>query len=413
MGSNSDFVAVCETQTSGMENTMAMSKSKAQEEVVGQGLFVEPGLLAQLIAQQVQLVLEEQLKAHLGAERYERAQGRAGYRNGYKPRRMRTAAGELSFQVPQVREGGFRPSVFERYQRSDQALIAMMQEMVVKGVSTRQVGAVLEKLAGFEPSAATVSRAMAELDECIAAFRTRPLNESEWIYLLIDARYERVRKGGKIVSQAVLVVVGINAEGRREILSYALGDSESEATWGEVFADLKRRGVRGVEMVVSDAHRGIRAALGKHFQGVAWQRCRVHLMREMLGKAHWRDYKELIKDLRSIFVPEDAAACRAVAQEVAAKWQAKLPKLSAALLDGVDDCLTVQCLPRELRRRLNSTNLLERLMRTLKTRTQKVLIFPSEASCERLIGAMLMELNETWQSEEKRYLNVEARERQR
>jgi transposase-like protein len=374
-------------------------------------LFVEPGLLAGLITSAVQAALEEQVCAHLGAQAYERTLERSGHRNGYKSRTMKTAVGRLEFAVPQVREGGFRPTAFELYQRSDKALVSTMQEMVVRGVSTREVGSVLETMAGFEVSAATVSRAMGELDEEIRAFRERSLGGCEWPYLIIDARYEKVRnKAGKVVKQAVLVVAGITDEGRREILGYAAGDSESEATWGGVFADLKRRGLGGVEIVVSDAHRGIQAALGKHFQGVLWQRCRVHLMREMLKKVSWGDYKELSADLRAIFVGEDRQRCLDVAQEVAEKWQSRAPKMSAALLAGIEDCLTVQDLPRELRRRLHSTNMLERLMRTLKTRTRKVVIFPNAAACERLIGALLIETHEEWQTEERRYLNLDRKD---
>ena len=389
---------------------MATQQSRTQGRDVGQGLFVEPGMLAEVVRLAVQAALEEQVAAHVGAEPYERSGERSGHRNGYKPRRMQTGVGAVEFQVPQVREGGFRPTVFERFQRSDKALVAAMQEMVVRGVSTRRVGAVLEEMAGFEVSAATVSRAMAELDEQIRAFRERPLGECEWPYLIIDARYEKIRNAaGKVLKQAVLVVAGINDEGRREILAYAVADSESQTTWGEVFADLKRRGLAGVELVVSDAHKGIQAALGRHFQGVAWQRCRVHLMREMLNKAGWRDYKELAADLRAIFVSEEPQRCLDVAEEMAEKWRKRAPKMSVALLEGIEDCLTVQRWPNELRRRLHSTNMLERLMRTLKERTRKVLIFPNEASCERLVGALLMETQEQWQTEDQRYLNLDRK----
>ena len=390
---------------------MATKSSKTQKQDVGQGLFVEPGMLGQIVRTAVEAALEEQVAGHLGAAPYERTQGRLGHRNGYKGRTMRTAVGQIEFQVPQVREGGFHPTVFERFQRSDKALVAAMQEMVVRGVSTRQVGSVLEAMAGFEVSAATVSRAMTELDEQIRAFRERSLSQCEWPYLIIDARYEKMRnKAGTVVKQAVLVVAGISDEGRREILAYAIGDSESQTNWGEVFADLKRRGLAGVQLVVSDAHKGIQAALGKHFQGVPWQRCRVHLMREMLNKVSWRDHKELAMDLRAIFVSQDGQRCLAVAQEVAEKWQKRAPKMSQALLLGIEDCLTVQSWPSELRRRLHSTNMLERLMRTLKERTRKVQVFPNEASCERLVGALLMEIQEQWQTEDRRYLNLERRD---
>jgi putative transposase len=284
---------------------MTRRSSKAQDPQEGQRLFIDEGALAGMIQACVRQVLEEEVTRHIGADPYERSECRRGHRNGTKPRTMQTAVGRLHFEVPQVRQGGFRPSVFERYQRSDRALVAALQEMVVQGVSTRRVATVLEEMAGFEVSATTVSRSMAELDEEIARWRGRPLDEHEYPYLIIDARYEKVRVNGRVISQAVLVAAGINDEGRRELLGFWRGDSESEATWSEVLIDLKRRGLKGVELVVSDAHAGIRAALGRHLQGASWQRCRVHLMREMLKKVGWRDYRELAADLRAIYVSED------------------------------------------------------------------------------------------------------------
>lgn len=383
---------------------MARRTSKAQDPGSGQRLFVEEGALAGMIQACVREVIEEELTRHLGAGAYERSPGRRGHRNGTKPRTMNTAVGRLRFDVPQAREGGFRPSVFERYQRSDKALVAAMQEMVVQGVSTRRVGAVLEQMAGFEVSAATVSRAMGELDEQIARWRGRRLDEATWPYLIIDARYEKVRVGGRVRSQAVLIAAGINDSGRRELLGLWTGDSESEATWGEVLGELKRRGLQGVQMVVSDAHRGIRAAVDRHLQGAAWQRCRVHLMRELLRRVGWRNYKELAADLRGIFVSEDARRCIEVAGEVADKWERRQPKMSAALREGIGDCLTAKTLPGRLWRRLNSTNMVERLMRELKRRTRVVGVFPNVAALERLVGAVLLEIDEDWSSEAARYI---------
>ena len=386
---------------------MASRNSKAHAPQAGQRLFVDEGALAAMVQICVRQTLEEELRSHLGAAHYERTPERRGRRNGTKPRTMKTAIGELHFDVPQVREGGFRPSVFERYQRSDRALVAAMQEMVVQGVSTRRVGTVLEQMAGFEVSATTVSRSMVELDEQIARWRGRRLDACAWPYLIIDARYEKARVNGRVVSQAVLVAAGINEHGRREVLGLWSGDSESEATWSEVMTDLKRRGLGGVQMVVSDAHRGIRAALARHMQGTAWQRCRVHLMRELLRKVSWRDYKELAADLRAIFVSEDGARCLEVAGEVAERWQGRAPKMAKALREGIEDCLTAKALDPRRWRRLNSTNMLERLMRELKRRTRVVGVFPGPASMERLIGAVLMEMDDAWASEPTRYLVLE------
>lgn len=387
---------------------MARTSSETQEVVESQRLFVDENSLARMIEISIRNVLEAELTEHLGAQRYERSDERRGQRNGTKPRTMNSRLGKLHFQVPQSRDSSFSPSVFDRYQRSERALVAAMQEMMVQGVSTRRVGEVLEKMAGFTVSPATVSRSMAELDEEIERFRNRPLTEFTYPYLVIDARYEKIRTNKHVVSQAVLVVAGITDAGQREILGLWVDNSESEEAWGKVFKELRSRGLRGVELVVSDAHSGIRAALARHFQGVAWQRCQIHLMRELIKKVSWRDDKELSKDLRAIFVSESRETCLAVAEEVAAKWEKKAPELAKALRAGIEDCLTVQEMPSEIRRRLRSTNMLERLMRSLKQRSQVVSIFPNAASCQRLLGAILLDIHEDWTSAEaKRYLNFD------
>jgi transposase-like protein len=379
-------------------------KRLTTEECPTPRLFVEPGLLKQMIEVCVQEILEEEVSRHLGAGPYERSAARQGRRNGAKPRTMKTAVGQLELRLPQVREGGFRTQLFDRWQRSDKALVAAMQEMVVSGVSTRAVSGVLEEMGGFEVSAATVSRTMAELDEQIAAFFSRPLGGREYLYLIVDARYEKVRRNGRVVSQAVLIAAGITREGRRELLSLTMGDSESFDTWSEVFSGLKSRGLKGVELLVSDAHKGIIAAMDKHLQGVAWQRCKVHLMREMLKKVSYRDDKELAADLRSIYASSERRQCLAVAEQVATKWETKAPKLSEALRAGVEATLTVLELPPQLARRLNSTNMLERAMKEIKKRTRQVNSFPNEASCRRLIGAVLLEMQDRWDVETQRYI---------
>lgn len=370
-------------------------------------MFADSGLLTTMIETLVEQALNEQLEQFLGAKRYEHSSKRRGWRNGFKPRTMNSPAGKLHFRVPQTREPGFQPTAFDRYQRSDKALIAAMQEMVIKGVSTREVAAVLEEMAGFEVSAACVSRAMAELDEEIRGFFERSLKGCEYPYLLVDARYEKIRIGGKIRSQAVLIVAGINDQGRRELLGLHIGDSESADTWGEVFSQLKARGLHGVEIVVSDAHAGIQAALSRHLQGVGWQRCKVHLMRELLAKASYKDHKELAADLRSVWASSEVDQCLLAAEQVAAKWEKKAPRMARALREGVESTLTVWSLAEGLRRRLNSTNMLERVMQTIKKRSKKVRIFPNQASCRRLVGAILMELDEMWACEPMRYLVLE------
>lgn len=354
-------------------------------------------------------ILEDEVERFLGAGHYERSGARRGHRNGFKPRTMQSCAGKLELEVPQVREKGFRTEIFDRWQRSERALAVAVQEMYVQGVSTRKVSAILEKMGGAEMSAATVSRCAQDLDEQVRAFRTRSLKDKRWPCLIVDARYEKVRnERGMVVSQAVLVIAGVGADGQREILGLWVGDSESEATWSEAFSDLKSRGLSGVHVVVSDAHLGIQAAVKKHFQGCMWQRCKVHWMREALKKVSWRDAKELMKDLRQIFANADRKQCLRVAAELSEKWRSRNPRLADWIAGSVEECLTVWDLPEVLRRRLNSTNLLERLMRELKRRSRVVSIFPNKASLIRLLGSVLIEINEKWSCEHGQYLNADA-----
>lgn len=357
-------------------------------------------------------LMEDEVQQHVGAARHERTSSRQGSRNGYKPRKLKTRVGELELSVPQVRGmEPYHPSVFARYQRSERALLAACAEMYFMGVSTRKVSAVLEKMGGFELSAGTVSRVTLELDEQLKIFRERRLDDRTWPYLLVDATYVRVRRNGRVQSMAVLVAVGIDQHGRREVLSWRPGDSESEETWGQVFRDLKARGLNGVEMLISDAHEGIQAAARRYLQGVSWQRCRVHFMRNALAKLGGsKDKARVAKELKEVFAIQEKELCRRAAEEMAARWASKCPALAQQLRTGFEDCLTVHDLPNRLRRRLHSTNMLERVMREIKRRTDAVSIFPNEASCDRLIGAHLMERHETWLCESKRYLDLDGRE---
>lgn len=357
-------------------------------------------------------LMEDEVQQHVGAARHERTSSRQGSRNGYKPRKLKTRVGELELSVPQVRGmEPYHPSVFARYQRSERALLAACAEMYFMGVSTRKVSAVLEKMGGFELSPGTVSRVTLELDEQLKIFRERRLDDRTWPYVLVDATYVRVRRNGRVQSMAVLVAVGIDQHGRREVLSWRPGDSESEETWGQVFRDLKARGLNGVEMLISDAHEGIQAAARRYLQGVSWQRCRVHFMRNALAKLGGsKDKARVAKELKEVFAIQEKELCRRAAEEMAARWASKSPALAQQLRTGFEDCLTVHDLPNRLRRRLHSTNMLERVMREIKRRTDAVSIFPNEASCDRLIGAHLMERHETWLCEDKRYLDLDGRE---
>ena len=363
-------------------------------------------IFLQAVAHQV---LQTEVQQHLTAAPHERTVRRQGYRNGTKPRTLNTRVGSLELQVPQVRGcEPYHPSLFAKWQRSERALLVACAEMYFQGVSTRNVRNVLERMCDGEISSMTVSRVAAELDEKLGEFRSRRLDQATWPYLMIDARYEKVRVEGRVVSQAVLVVIGITDQGRREVLHWSVGDSESESNWSEVFKDLKDRGVTGVKLVVSDAHQGIRRALARHFQGVAWQRCRVHFKREMGRKVSYKLMKELMSDLSSVYGSWDRVECLRRGQEMAEKWRPRCAAVSTMLSDGLEDTLAVLNFPEHHRRKLASTNLLENVMKRLKKRTRVVGIFPNRASCDRLIGAQLLELHERWQVQEKIYVNMEC-----
>jgi putative transposase len=374
-------------------------KIRTEAEEVVQGLFQHEGRLRELVQKVVQSALETEIENHLGAKKYERSRQRKGRRNGYKPRQLKTRVGLLELQVPQVREGRFQTQLFGRYQRQEAALMTTIAEMYYQGVSTRRVATIMEELGGFEVSSTTVSRVAQELDEQLEQIRSRRLDEKPFPYLMIDARYEKVRVEGRVVSQAVMVSAGINDEGVREILDWRVANSESEWTWDDVFQNLKARGLHGLQMIVSDAHGGIRAAIERRFQGVTWQRCQVHFIRELLKKVSWKQFAAVAKDLKTIFRTGDPDQSRRTAQLVAAKWQTQCPQLSRLLLDGLEDCLAVETLPWTHRGRLASTNLLERVMRELRRRTRVIGIFPSRQSCHRLCGALLWEIHENWQLE--------------
>lgn len=364
--------------------------------------------LRRLLEELLNQVMQTEVSEHVGAERHERSSSRRGWRNGVKPRKLKTRAGELSLQVPQARGGEpYHPSLFARYQRSERALLVACAEMYFQGVSTRRVQQVLNQMCGSQVSAMTVSRVAAELDEKLDEFGGRRLDGHNYPYLMIDARYEKVRQAGGIVSEAVLVVTGFNEQGQREILDWRNGDSESEAVWGEVFRQLKDRGLRGARLVVSDAHGGIRAALARHFQGVRWQRCRVHFKREMARKVAHKEYREVLRDVAAVFAGGERRECLRRAEEMAEKWESRRPRVAAMLREGVEDCLTVLDFPESHRRRLTSTNMLERLMKTIKQRTRVVGAFPNRASCERLVGALLLERHEIWQLESRPYFNMQ------
>jgi putative transposase len=353
----------------------------------------------------LQEVLEAEMTEALGAGKSERTADRAGYRSGYYDRKLITRVGVLELRVPQDRAGHFSTELFERYQRSEKALVSALAEMYVQGVSTRKVKAITEELCGHSFSATTISEATARLDEKLKAFFGRRLEEP-YPYLIVDARYERVREGGVIASQAVLVAIGVDWEGRRQVLGVEVANRESRSSWREFMAGLRARGLHGVEYVVSDDHAGLKAAIREILPEAAWQRCYVHFLRNALDYLPRKHDDDCLMELRWFYDRRDIEEVRRDIAQWVTKWQGKYPKLVTWVEENVEETLTYYRLPRAHHKHMKSTNMLERLNQELKRRTLVVRIFPNTASCLRLCRALAIETHEGW-LEAIRYLNME------
>lgn len=334
----------------------------------------------------------------LQAEPHERTALRQGYANGFKPKTVATRLGDICFAVPQVRgEVAFYPSALEKGLRSERALKLAIAEMYVQGVSTRKVTAVLEALCGLEVTSSQVSRATAELDQELEKWRHRPLGS--FAYLIVDARYEKVRIDGVVRSCAVLIALGIDAAGQRSVLGVSARLSEAEVHWREFLASLQARGLHGLRFIVSDDHAGLRAALTARFAGVPWQRCQFHLQQNAMAfvpKIHLRP--EVAADLRTVFNAADLPEAQRRLKTVVEKYQESAPNLANWLETNVPESLTVFALPEAQRKKLRTTNSLERLNKEIKRRTRVATLFPNEKSLERLVTALLSEVSDEWET---------------
>lgn len=369
-------------------------------------LLIESGFDG--MAQAMALLLNEAMKlertAAIGAQPYARTPGRRGYANGFKPKTVHTRVGNLELAVPQTRDVPFYPSSLERGQRSERALKLAVAEMYLQGVSTRKVTAVMEELCGLDVTSMQVSRAVQALDEELTKWRNRPLGEI--VYLLLDARYEKVRVGGAVVSCALLVAVGVAPDGRRSILGVSVSLSEAEVHWREFLASLQSRGLHGVRMITSDDHAGLTEALAARFSGVPWQRCQFHLAKNLLDHVpESLPQEEISAELRSVFDSLDRTEAERLLSRMVEKYAESAPKLANWLEENVPQGLTVFNVPAKHRRRLRTNNLLERLNREIKRRTRVATLFPNEDSLLRLATAVLMETDDEWQTE-KRYLSM-------
>lgn len=375
---------------------------------VGKDLL--PGLLsgqdglAKLVEAVLNQILEAQVTESLGADRHERSEERQGYRNGYRLRTLFTRVGPVTLQVPQTRDGSFSTDIFRRYQRSEQAFVVALMEMVVQGVSTRKVSIITEELCGASFSKSTISALCVGLDARVRAFNERRL-EGDYPFILVDALFIKSREEDRVVNRAALVMSGIRSDGYREILGVRIGDTESFTTWDESFRWLRARGLKGVEFVISDNHNGITQAIARHFQGASWQRCQVHLLRNLLGHSPLKVRAEVAAKAKLIFQSADMAEARRRLSEFIECFAKRAPKAIACLEAGFDDAMAVMVLPEKYRKRLRTTNMQERLNEEIRRRERVIRIFPNDDSALRLIGALLAEQNEVWQ--ERRYLDMD------
>ncbi len=371
------------------------------EQLAEQGMEYMPELIRVLL----NAAMQAERQKYLGVAPYERSPERKGYGNGFKEKTLKTRLGEITLDVPQVRDSSFYPDALEKGLRSERALTLALAEMYVQGVSTRKVHAIVEQLCGTGVSSSLVSRATAQLDETLEAWRTRPLGEI--VYLYLDARYEKVRQDGQVSDAAVLMAVGVDRDGKRQVLGLSVSMSEQELHWRQFLQGLVQRGLRGIRLITSDAHVGLRAARQTIFGGIPWQRCQFHLQQNARAYVPRKELQgEVAHDLRIIFNAPDMATAETWLKETVQKYQEISPRLADWIEQNIPEGLTVFNFPDGHRRRIRTSNMLERLSQEIRRRTRVVRLFPNEASCLRLVTAILMEISEDWQTG-KMYLSIE------
>jgi transposase-like protein len=370
------------------------------EQIAADGLEALPDLIRIVI----NAAMRAERQQYLGVGPYERSPERQDYANGYKDKTVTTRVGDITFAVPQVRQGQFYPSALDKGLRSERALLLTLAEMYVQGVSTRKVARITEQLCGHEVSSTQVSQATAELDRTLAAWRERPLDECRYLYL--DATYVSVRQDGQVRDAAVFIAAGVNMAGKRTILGLSVSLSEAEVHWRQFLQSLVQRGLRGVRLIISDAHPGLKAARQAVFGGVPWQRCQFHLQQNAQSYVTRQEQQpEVAADIRAIFNARDQAEAEALLAQTVSKYRQTAARLADWLETSLPQGLTVLAFPEAHRRRLRTANSLERLNREIRRRARVVSIFPNEAACLRLVSALLMETSEEWETG-KTYLNL-------
>ena len=372
------------------------------EQIAADGMEAVPELIRILINEAMQLERDQ----HLGAGPYERSPMRQGHANGYKPKKVKTRLGEIEFAIPQVRSGDFYPEALEKGIRSERALTLALAEMYVQGVSTRRVAAITEQLCGTSVSSTQVSRAAAQMDEVLEAWRNRPLGEI--VYMYLDARYEKVRMDGQIQDAAVLMAAGVGTDGKRRILGVSVSLSEAELHWRAFLESLVDRGLRDVELIISDDHSGMRKARQAVFTGIPWQRCQFHLQQnasQYVPRKKMR--RQVADDIRAVFNAPNRELAEAYLKHLVVKYSETASDLADWMEVAIPEGLTVFGFPEEHRRRIRTSNLLERVSQEIKRRTRVIRLFPNEASCLRLVSAIVMEISDEWETG-RIYLNMQS-----
>jgi putative transposase len=363
-------------------------------------------LLREMIGFAAQRLMELDVESLTGAVHGARHPDRLNHRNGYRDRVWETRAGTVELRIPKLRKGSYFPGFLEPRRMAEKALTAVIQEAYVQGISTRSVDDLVKALGMTGISKSQVSRLCGEIDDKVHAFLNRPL-EGEWLYVWLDATYLKVRQNGRIVSVAAIIAVGVNGDGRREVLGLAIGPSEAEIFWTDFLRQLARRGLRGVKLVISDAHEGLKAAIAKVLHA-SWQRCRVHFMRNVLAHAGKQGRRVVSAFIATAFAQNDAQAARTQWRQIADQLRPRVPKLAAMMDEAEADILAYMSFPAAHRPKLHSTNPIERLNGEIKRRTEVVGIFPNEDAIIRLVGAILLEQNDEWAVQRARYMTLET-----
>ena len=371
------------------------------------GMEKDADFLRQGVELLSQLLMEAEVEQQIGAKKHERSEKRSNYRNGTRKRSWETRVGEIELAIPKLRKGSYYPSLLEPRRPAEKALLAVVQEAYLKGVSTRKVDDLLKALGLTGIDKSKVSRICKELDQAVEAFRERELQES-YPYVWLDALYLKVRQNHRVVSLALVIAVGVDEQGERHLLGFDLGGSEEEAFWLAFLRSLLKRGLNRVQLVISDAHEGLKNALGQVFTGASWQRCRVHFMRNLLARIPHKDKKAVADAVRLIFDQPTRQSAVDQLRVLAEKMDLVYPKAATLLLDAEADILAYKAFPNEHWRRIHSINLLERLNKEVKRRTKVVGVFPNQPAVIRLVGTLLMEIDDDWRATQRRYFSLES-----